>query len=296
MAGVLPTYVYNHPAYRPRAATGQSISYTLAQAATIHALIHFQLEDERAINGYRAPFGGIECEGPVGLAEMRTFLAQAVADLQKRGIRHVQITLPPDLYQPEKNALLAEALRHEGFGVSARDVSSVLSIDGRPYSERLHPRKRRKLRAVDRHDLLFRPWPAHDLEEAFTFIQQQRQKKNYRLSVTLAHLQKSVEQLPAHYRAFGVWTPRELVAASIAVRASGHVLYHFLSDHDRATAHGSAALVLMEGLYQFCQQHRYTLLDLGTSMQGSQADEALVRFKTELGAVTCDRLTFAREI
>lgn len=292
----LPRYLFNHPDYCRLQATDGWVSYRMVLGGKRQALIHFHLADDRAINGYRAPFGGVECRGEVGPADVRALLAQSINDLRKRNIRYAQITLPPHSYQPEENAWLAEALAQEGFHVSARDVSSVLSINGLPYSEQLHPRKRRKLTSLNRQELQFVQDTRPSLDDAYAFIESERKKKKYTLSATLAHLQKSFAQLPTHYFLFGVWWQKNLVGASIAVRVNEHTLYHFLSDHDRKAAEGAVALVLMEGIYQYAQSNGYVRLDLGTSMQAHRVDETLVRFKTELGGVPCERLTFAREI
>jgi hypothetical protein len=183
-----------------------------------------------------------------------------------------------------------------GFTISTAELSSVISVTSKSFCEIIHPRKKRKLNQSLTGSLEFKVMGNDQSKDVYTFIEQHRMHKNYELSISREHLLASVKRMPGSYHLFGVYNEGNLVAASVAVRVSEKILYHFISDHVRKINDARPGLVLMQGIYQFCQQNQIELLDLGTSASDGLPNFKLIKFKSELAGQTTQKLTFTKKL
>jgi lipid II:glycine glycyltransferase (peptidoglycan interpeptide bridge formation enzyme) len=114
--------------------------------------------------------------------------------------------------------------------------------------------------------------------------------------MTLNELKKAFEQFPEHYVLFAVLHEGRLAAASIAIKIKENILYNFYSAHPNDYNHLSPVVMLIEGMYEFCQQNNVNLLDLGTSALEGKPNFSLLDFKLRLGAKPYAKLTFEKNL
>ncbi|WP_169739228.1 GNAT family N-acetyltransferase [Dyadobacter crusticola] len=133
--------------------------------------------------------------------------------------------------------------------------------------------------------------------EIYSFISKCRCQKGYPLPISKEALFKLIQSFPNHFLTFTAAHKHIIVATIIAVRVAPHILYVFLSDYDSAFAAYSPIVLLTQSLYEFCQQENCKILDLGTSLDHfGRYKESLSRFKRNLGARECVKITYRREI
>ncbi|HEY0655030.1 MAG TPA: hypothetical protein VGD65_17955 [Chryseosolibacter sp.] len=262
----------------------------------VQAEIHFHVKNGIAKSSVQSPFGGIEGSDNVNPKTLFHFIEFVIGGLLSAGCRKVIIIGPPLLYHPERQSMLQTFLLNLGFSVLTAEISSIIKISDKPFSEILHNRKRRKLNQSLTANLDFRLLQHNSLEQVYEFIEAHRKLKEYELSISLHHLAQSVAQLGDAYILFGVYENRNLVAASVAVRVSKNILYHFISDHVKKIDEARPALILMNGIYEYCQREKINMLDLGTSATDGLPNFKLIKFKTELGGQLTPKLTFTKQL
>lgn len=201
---------------------------------------------------------------------------------------------PPDHYEPEAMALLSNFLLARDYRVMEHELGAIVPVTGRPFHEIIHPRKKRKLNQCYEQGLSFAQLQRSSLAAVYDFIAACRIQKNFKLSLTRHELEQFADRFPEEYLLFAVYHQNEMVAASVAIRSYPDVLYHFISDHIRKIGTLRPALILMEGIYEWCQRANIKFLDLGTSTVDRRPNFKLVKFKTELGGQLSHRFTFTK--
>ena len=259
-----------------------------------HACIHFFVVDGVAQSPLRAPFGSLEVSNIVPSSIVYRFLDYVDDSLKEAGVTQVIIKNPPDRYKPVAMALLSNFLLTRGYRVMAHELGTIMPVSGKSFQEIIHPRKKRKLYQCYDGGLRFVQLQRSSLHAVYDFIAACRLQKNFKLSITKKELEQCVDRFPEEYLLFALYHETEIVAASVAIRAYSDVLYHFISDHIRKIGALRPALILMEGIYDYCQRANIRLLDLGTSTVEGQPNFKLVKFKTELGGQLTHKFTFTK--
>lgn len=257
--------------------------------------VHFCLIEGKAYSPFSAPFGGLEFSDRVSPSILLHFLEFVEANLKNKGVRYVTIKNPPQRYQRECSAIVETLLFNTGYSVIDAEVGTVMEVHHDFFSQ-LHAWERRKLKHAKRAEFFFQSVSLEYLDEIYSFILMCRQQKGYSLSMTLADLHKTIDQFPENFILSGVYTQKKLVAASIAIRVNGNVLYNFYSDHDKEYDTFSPVVCLIEGLYGYCEQKDIALLDLGTSAWNRMPNFGLLDFKLRLGGKATSKLTFRKEL
>ncbi len=81
----------------------------------------------------------------------------------------------------------------------------------------------------------------------------------------------------------------------MTVRVRDDILYTFLPASNPAYHAYSPLVLLMDGLFEYCQQQQIRLLDLGVSLDGNhQPKPSLLRFKRNLGALESPKVCFEK--
>ena len=262
---------------------------------SVTGCVHFRLEKGHAYSPFRAPFGGLEFSDHTPSLILLQFLEFVEGNLRNKGVRCITIKNPPQLYQPQRLAIVETLLFNTGYHVIDAEVGTVIEVDC-DFAAGLDTWEKRKLKRAKKAEFIFQQVSLEYLEEIYSFILTCRQQKGYSLSMTLADLRKTIDQIPGNYILSSVCTNGKLIAASIAIRVNGNVLYNFYSDHDKAYDAFSPVVCLIEGLYEYCMQNKIALLDLGTSAWNRLPNFGLLDFKLRLGGKATPKLTFKKEL
>jgi hypothetical protein len=291
-------YLFNREEYRLLQSAANWISFYILNERefSVEGHLHFYLKDDWARSIMQSPFGGIEFNDRVENKAVFHFIEFVCKKLKERGIKNLTVISAPNGYHSPKQTLIELFFLNLGFVVSTAEVGSLIHVSENPFSEILHPRKKRKLAQTLQADLSFKILEKNSLEDIYEFIAFHRKEKNYQLSISLEHLKKSVEKIDDVYKFFGVFDGGTLVAASIAVLVSKKILYHFISDHLRKVGEAKPVLALMNGIYDYCFQNNIIILDLGTSAKESQPNFKLIKFKSEIGGVPTHKFTFTKRL
>jgi hypothetical protein len=114
--------------------------------------------------------------------------------------------------------------------------------------------------------------------------------------MTLPQLKHTIQNGKNDFFLFGIFQGNEMIAASISVKVSHRILYDFYHAHPKLVDSLSPVVALMEGMYTYCIQQEFKLLDLGTSAVDKQINFSLLNFKTQLGGKPSLKLTFEKDL
>jgi hypothetical protein len=173
------------------------------------------------------------------------------------------------------------------------EVQAVLTTED-SFSSRLSAWEKRRLRQAKEAGLIFRRLDSNQLKSVYQFILDCRVERDYILSIDWNTLKKTVDTFPDRFILFAVMHKDEFAAASISINVGNKILSNFHSAHPRKFDRLSPVVMLLKGIFDFCRENDFRLLDLGTSSLEGLPNFKLLDFKLGLGAHPTTKLTFKK--
>ena len=260
------------------------------------ASIHFQIIEHSASSPYRAPFGSIEFAATLAPRVLYEFFEYLQIQLAKSGAREIHIKNPPQGCAPAKLSLVETVLINQGYQVVTAELSTLIAPDAAAFSQHIRHSEQLRLQQAKNAGCNFWRWEVESLREVYDFLSRCHEEKGYVVSMTFDDLYKTVITFPDRYLLFGVLKDEEVIAASISIRINQNCLYNFFANHDRKYNSLSPLILLIDGIYAYCQENRIALLDLGTSALQGKPNFNLLDFKMHIGGVPSAKLTFNKKI
>lgn len=260
------------------------------------ALIHFHLTDEIAWSPLRSPFGSYLISSGISEKVLDDFVEYVEARLKNDGVKMIFLKNAPEAYSPRQHDLLHRVLFKQHYQLRQEQISAIVPVTDQPFQSQLHRSEKKRLRKCKANGLVFDFVSLNQLSEIYTFLKACKDEKGYEISMTLEQMMKLSSAFPNHFMLSRVTMNNELMAGNISIKVNESVLYNFYHDHHPAFNSLSPVVLLNEGLYQFCQEHQFKWLDLGTSMLDGAIKTSLLNFKLRLGAQPFRKLTFVKNI
>jgi len=252
--------------------------------------------DNNWFSPFRAPFGSIQCHANCTIAEIDFFLKCISSYVQKqRGLKLV-IQHYPDCYRETPIDLANEIYLPNGFKVIGELNNQSIPVSSKMFSEVICRMERRRLNKCVNSHFISKIESDIQAKEIYNFLFRCRSKKGYSISLTEANLEKLLVTFRNEIIVFSVKKDNLIVALSVTVRVNKKVLYNFLTDSLPEFNTYSPAVLLTQRIYNYCQDQKIQVLDLGTSVDHHGTEKAgLVRFKENLGGVRGRKLTFSKD-
>ena len=272
-----------------------TLSLINEQAGQVVAQIHFNISDEIASSPCKAPFGSIQFSD-VEPEVLLIFLNEAEQKLKSIGVRKIVIKDTAQQYRPQQSTLLSVLLLNSGFEIINAEINSAIAVDEMNFEEMISHAEVKRLKRSRQEKLEFRILSTKMLDEIYSFILSCRKERGMSLSLTLPQLKSIIESCPDDFLLFGIFQGGKLIAASISVKVNKRILYDFYHAHPKSFDQLSPVVALVDGIYGYCQQNKFELLDLGTSAVDRQINFSLLNFKTQLGGQLSLKLTFEKDL
>lgn len=291
----MKTYFYNTPQYIAASASTSPLLYTEYEADghTIQAKFWLFVHDNIGCSPMKAPFGSVEFSEDMGDAELQDFIQDIVADARAKKLEKIRIASYPDCYHYEQSLRLHKALLANGFKICYSDLNYHFPVDEKIiFKHLLHRGERWKLNKSKRVGLEFHQVHQPDLDYWYDFISHSRQRKNYEMSLSRADFIHQLCSNRDRYKFFGVYDDARLVALAVTVLVNDDILYTFYTADHLAYRKWSPVVMLHEGIYIYCQDEGYKILDLGTASKHGVINEGVSIFKSSLGAIPSYKHTF----
>ncbi len=255
----------------------------------------FFLRGQQAVSPLAAPFGSIEFSPSLPDDVLNELIRQLIESARTAGATSVRLVNYPGCYAPEQTARLLRQLTRHGFQTTATHENFHLSITPQAFEHYIAPAEQRRLRKCQTAGFRFAQWFSPDLCTVTRFIGQVHQQRNHAETIAPAQLTKLIQTFPDRFPVFGAWDVDRLIALAIAVRVSPTMLYYFLPVSDPAYDAYSPMVLLIDGLWTYCQQQSIALLDLGVSLNSDRTPKpSLMQFKRHLGAQLSLKTTVER--
>ncbi len=290
--------LYNHPQHIALLAKDKIISFYMihTRQKKIIGLIYFSIVNNEAISLPNRPFGSFELAPTVNFERLTLFIQYIINSLSYLHVDTISIKSYSPLYQSEHFHLITFALISNGFEISTTDINHHIEVSDLEYTKLISTLEIKRLNRSRMLNFNFEKASVSEMESVYQFIRNCRLKKNQLVSIEFQHLIESVAIFPDHYIFFTVKDKGKIVAAAIAVKVNQHILYDFMYASDVDYNQSSPAVMLTEGIYNYCQTQHFTIIDLGTSSIQHQPQSSLITFKENIGGIPTVKFTFYKKL
>jgi hypothetical protein len=262
----------------------------------IEAHLHIHVEGTLAVSPLKASFGSVQCAPSIPRVVLYKFLEYIQSRLKDIGVTTITLKNPPDHYQPAQAVFLNTFLFNVGFQVATAEVGAALPVTTQAFNDGLSTWEKRRMRQATEAGLVFSVSAAEHAEAIYNFIAACRAERGYTLAIDAITFLKTFRTFPDRFFFFSVQDGEKRCAASIAIHVGNGILYNFHSAHPREYDNLSPVVLLLGGMYDFCSQHGFSLLDLGTSAHDDIPNFSLLDFKLGLGAIPSMKLVFTKSL
>jgi hypothetical protein len=201
----------------------------------------------------------------------------------------------PDIYSPDASDLCREVMEEAGFEISYTDIAQFISVADARHLH-LNTLRRRMLRKCIIKGLTFQQLESDKVKEVYPLFLESRENKGYPVTMTQEQLLTMFTKFPNNYLLFGVCDGTAVVAACIAIVVNADILYYFFTGDAHAYRDYSPVTLLIKGMYDYCIQHHFSILDLGISTDKGMLNEGLYAFKKSFGCIDSDKITFKKTL
>ena len=242
---------------------------------------------------FSAPFGGFHYSHEFLIYDsISNFLEKLKIFIQDNKFKEMHITLPPDIYQNNMNAKLANAFVRLGYEMKTPDITNWLnlhSFNGTWVYSKVGNRCRRAVR----NKLRFEPASdEHSKMEAFELIRTNRLKQNREIHMNFDDLKAVEEIFPVDYFLIRD-DAAHATGAGIFYRGHDKVVQGIFMGDDLNKRDLGTIDFLYLNLYEHYKQAGFNFIDFGTSSQNGDPNVGLIRFKEIHNCETSLRHTFS---
>lgn len=266
------------------------LTFLLRKGEDTHARLSVFLVNDQGVSPRRATFGGVESYPEIPAEALRFFLQEVLNQLRSIGLTRLVIRSFPEGLNPALARVLHQRYLDAGFTVTSTELNQHLAVGEREMM--LHDSTRRRLKKSLREGLVFEEWREPVWAEVHAFVAAARARKQRPMTMSLETLQASVTQLPGVFQVFTARLQGKLAALTVTVRINDRILYTLYPADDPEFLDLSPLILVNAGLYQYCLDHGYQILDLGISTENGIRNEGLIRFKKNLGALESEKHSY----
>lgn len=290
--------LYNHPRHLALLANDKIVSFYMihTRQKKILGLIYFCIINNEAISLPNRPFGSFELKRSINFERLTLFIQYIIQSLSELHVDTITIKSYSPLYQSEHFHLITFALISNGFQISVADINHHIQVTGHDYVKMIRYSEKKRLNKSKSLNYKFEKASVSEAEQVYQFICNCRTERSKPVSIDYHQLMTSLANFPDRYFFFTVKDKGNIAAASISVKVNQQVLYDFMHASALDYNQSSPVVMLMEGIYNYCQTHHLTSIDLGISSTHNQPQSSLINFKENIGGIPTVKFTFYKKL
>jgi hypothetical protein len=250
-----------------------------------------EMDNNKYVSGYHAPFAGIESKNTQ--ADIESFLEEVKRELSKRNATSLEIKQAPDFYQTLESEEIYKALLKSGFVATSSECNQYLTISTQiEFEVLIEAQKRRRLKNAKKMGMHVQLFEHIDSDDWYQVYAEGRMDRGFPITISNEKYNTLSRLRPDIYTYAGVFLKDELIASAIFVRVSKAVMYYFVAASSPRYAHLSPTVLLIEAMYNKAVIDQCEHLDLGISSVSGELNEGLHAFKRHIGAKDCTKNTY----
>jgi hypothetical protein len=241
--------------------------------------------NERYVSPVIGTFGGISLLPGLSSDIILKITACFANYIETNNLRPLDIILKPICHNLSQQSTLLSGLLSNGFFIDFVDLNQYLKMDTLSFAEKLKRNNLKRLNKCHLANFTFNLVSNNsDILIVYNTIKLNRESKGYNMSLPFEHVLKLKDSFPNRYFFFAAKNAQGLVvASSICLNIGNGILYVFYWGELPEYKDYSPVVFLANGIYDFCKNHKYRILDIGTSSVRGEPNIGLINFKNGIG-------------
>lgn len=249
------------------------------------------------LSPFSAPFGGfIAAKEDIKIQDIDKSLEVLNTWALEKGLKAIQITLPPDIYMQSYISKLQNCLYRSAYKIKSIDLNYAFSLNNfdENYTENIWRNARKNLKRSLKSGLEFEK--CKTLEEkslAYQVIKINRTAKGFPLRMSWEQVQETVQWIPADF--FLVIREKQPVASAMVFHVAKNVVQVVYWGDDPAYANLKTMNFLSYKVFEFYKNLGVKYIDIGPSTENSIPNYGLCEFKEGIGCDISPKYTYLKE-
>jgi hypothetical protein len=256
-----------------------------------------------AYSSLRATFGGIEFSEEISEEDLLEFVPQALACISHDILRaEARCTLIihsyPEGYRSKTQIQkLENCLIKLGFEISIVEQNYEIKITQKSFYETvISNRAKQLLRKSIKKGFTFQEENSPDFSEIHAFITHSRERKNRPMTMNLQQFENHFTLFPKNFQIFSVTDSEHIIAVGVTIKINEEIVYTFYLADDENYLKDSPTIFLLSGIYEYFQEKKYKILDLGIATAKGILNEGLANFKRSIGGNLSLKKTYIKTV
>ncbi len=301
--------------------------YQNIENQTIDARFSVIVQDKIAFSPLRATFGGVEFSESILEKNLLIFLKEIVEYLssenflvtaiptkertnfyeldrsffrrddrlgRSNALSEIIINSYPENYITQEQILkLENCLFRLGFQTKYVEHNYEIQTSEKSFYETvISSNHKRILRNAVKNNFIFKEEINPNLPVIHAFIERSRIRKNRPMTMSLKQMEEHFKKFSKNFKIFSVYDSEEMMAVCVTVEINDKILYTLYPADAEAYVKKSPLTFLFSGIHEYCQQKKYTILDLGIATNKGILNEGLAKFKQNIGGNFSKKKTY----
>lgn len=252
------------------------------------------IQDKIAYSPIRATFGGIEFNEEILDEILFNFLAEIIEHLRLFSLKNIIINSYPEGYLSEnQNKILEKCLSRLHFQIKFIEQNYEIPVTNKSFYETVKsPRAKQLIRKSFKNGMIFQEEINPNFPKIHSFIERSRKRKNRPMTMSSEQLSDHFEKFPKSFQLFSVTHDNLIVSVGVTVKINDDILYTFYLADDEKYLKYSPTTFLLSGIYKYCQEQKFRILDIGIASEKGISNEGLRHYKKSLGAKLSEKKTY----
>ena len=219
------------------------------------------------VSPLNSTFGGFDLAEDINSDHIKYFISSVLSHLNSFATSSISLRLAPSyLFSSSSYNHTLLTYSENGFSFAFPDISHHLPVTTMEFSSSLNRASRRALSKCNSKSYRFSRLNSEYIVELYSIISANRSSKGFSLSLPLDELSRQISVFGEHYLLFGVYNEcNSLCASAVCVRTFSNVLYVLYWADLPSECSFSPIPFLANGLYEYCQNNGFRVLDVGRS-------------------------------
>lgn len=252
------------------------------------------IRDEIAYSPFSATFGGIEFNEEILDESLFDFIEKSISYLRSCNLKNLIINFYPESYFSEnQRIILKKCLSRLHFQLQYSEQNYEISVTNKSFYETVKsPRAKQLLRKATKNGFTFQEEIHPNFPQIHSFIEHSRKRKNRPMTMTSEQLKDHFEYFPKNFQLFSVTDDNLIISVGVTIQLNDNTIYTFyLADDDKYIKY-SPTTFLISGIYKYCQEQKFGILDIGIASKKGILNEGLAHFKQSMGAKLAEKKTY----
>ncbi len=276
----------------------EEIFYLLFKDKKVRLGIIAGIKENNLYSPFSAPFGGFSfIKEDIRLQHIELAVDLLNIWSEDKGLKSIQITLPPTFYHRSFISKLINVLYRKYFTILSSDLNYAFDLknfDG-DYMNRIWRNARKNLkRSLDQALKFVLAVTEEEKQLAYHVIKVNRESKGFPLRMTWKQVKKTIEYIPAD---FFLVSKNEVIIASAMVFHISDTIVQVVYWGDLPDYSSLKTMNFLSfKIFEYYKTTDIKIIDIGPSTENSIPNYGLCEFKESIGCDIVSKISFAKEL